>query len=151
MALTDRRELEFDAEALLLAVSVSSRAAQAFGLPALLPTGVRLYPHEGQVDFLYGAAPAGQAVRLAAEPLGAILVSYCIRARIPMPRNADKGIRIEADAVVLSFRTVFAKAPSPAGPDRTTGAPTPVKAWQWIEPEKIKVAVAPTTPLVAPP
>jgi hypothetical protein len=144
MALTDRRELEFDAEALLLAVSVSSRAAQAFGLPAQMPTGVRLYPHEGRVDFLYGTAPAGQAVRLAAEPLGAVLVSYCIRARIPMPRNADKGIRIEADAVILSFRTVFARAPTPAGPDKTSGAPTPVKAWQWIEPEKVKVAVAPT-------
>jgi hypothetical protein len=88
MAFTDRRELEFDAEALLLAVSVSSRAAQAFGLPAQLPTGVRLYPHEGQVDFLYGA---GQAVRMAAEPLGAVLVSYCIRARIPMATQRRQG------------------------------------------------------------
>jgi hypothetical protein len=79
-----------------------------------------------------------------------VLVSYCIRARIPMPRSADKGIRIEADAVILTFRTVFAKAPTPAGPDKTSRAPTPVKAWQWIEPEKVQVAVAPPTPPVTP-
>jgi hypothetical protein len=35
-----------------------------------------------------------------------MLVSYCIRARIPDARLADKDIRIEAGSVVLAFGTL---------------------------------------------
>jgi hypothetical protein len=85
MAVTDRREIEFDAEALLFIIATSLRSAQSFGLPALCPTGARFYPRDGCIDVLYGAGQAQRAVRLAAEPVGALLVSYCIRARLPMP------------------------------------------------------------------
>jgi hypothetical protein len=137
MPLTDRREIEFDADAIVQAISVSLRSAQAFGLPALPPTGVRCHPREGQIDVLYGTKEAPQAVRITAEALGALLVSYCIRARIPMPRQADKAIRVEADSVVLAFRTTCTRGPAPEVADGTPRAPEPVKAWAWIEPEKV--------------
>jgi hypothetical protein len=135
--LTERREVEFDAQALVGAVGASLRAAQAFGLPGLAPTNVRFFPREGQVEFLYGERHPQRAVRMTAEQLGAVLVSYCIRVKIPMPRRAEKGIRIEADVVILAFRTVWNKAPAPEGPDNTPGAPAPVTAYRWIEPEKV--------------
>jgi hypothetical protein len=37
-----------------------------------------------------------------------MLVSYCIRARIPIARLADKDVRIEAGSVVLAFSTRLA-------------------------------------------
>jgi N-acetylmuramic acid 6-phosphate (MurNAc-6-P) etherase len=40
--------------------------------------------------------------------VGAMLVSYCIRARIPIARLADKDVRIEAGSVVLAFSTRLA-------------------------------------------
>jgi hypothetical protein len=137
IALTDRRELEFDAEALVAVIGISLRAAQTFGLPGIPPTGVRFSPPDGRLDVLYGTGETQKAVPIAAEPLGALLVSYCIRVRIPMPKKADKGVRIEANAVILAFRTIYAKVPAPEGQDNTTGAPSSVKAWTWIEPKKV--------------
>jgi hypothetical protein len=46
------------------------------------------------------------------ERLGALLMSYCIRARIPVARLADKDIRIEASAVILIFTTRLAEPPA---------------------------------------
>lgn len=138
IALSDRRELEFDADALVAVISTSSRAAQAFGLPGLQPTGVRFFPSDGRIDVMYGTGQTQKSVPLGAEPLGALLVSYCIRVRIPMPRNADKGIRIEADAAILAFRTTYAKAPAPEGQDNTTGTPAAVRAWTWVEPKAVE-------------
>jgi hypothetical protein len=54
-----------------------------------------------------GLAPAA----LSAERLGALLVSYCIRARIPLPHLPDKAIRIGAGSVVLEFVTHYADVP----------------------------------------
>jgi hypothetical protein len=105
---------------------------------------VRFHPHEGQIDVLYGADHAQQGVRLAAEPLGALLVSYCIRARIPMPRRADKGIRINAKSVILAFRSRYDEAPPPETADAATAAAKSVKAWTWITPEKVHAGGSPS-------
>src|ERR1700733_4793228 len=84
--LVDRREIEFDTQTLLAAVATSQRAAESFGLPGFPPSGARFDPKQGAVDFLYGSAQGQRAVRLKAEMVGALLVAYCIRARIPMPK-----------------------------------------------------------------
>jgi hypothetical protein len=52
-------------------------------------------------------------------------------------RHDPEGIRVEADAVILAFRLVWAKAPIPTGPDNTTSTPAPVTSWGWIEPGKV--------------
>ncbi len=137
MAVAERREIEFSAEALCLAIGMSLRAAQRFGLPALRPTGVQFCPREGQIDVVYGIGQAQRAVPLAAEPLGALLVSYCLRARIPMPRRAEKGIRIGATAVILAFKTIFVAVPAPEAPDNTMCMPTSVQSLKWIEPQQV--------------
>jgi hypothetical protein len=82
---------------------------QAIGLPALRPTGVRFDPKERPIDFVY---ETHAAVSVSAEHLGALLVSYCVRARLPMARGADKDLRIEAAAVVLAFSTHYADPPA---------------------------------------
>jgi hypothetical protein len=48
------------------------------------------------------------AVSVASDRLGALLVTHCVRARIPISRQADKDIRIEAASVLLTFATHFA-------------------------------------------
>jgi hypothetical protein len=47
-----------------------------------------------------------------AEHLGALLVSYCVKVRIPLPRLPDKNIRVELFEVVLAFNRIYAKAPA---------------------------------------
>jgi hypothetical protein len=76
----------------------------------LKPTGVDFSPQSRQVILLYGAGLP--AVAVAAERLGALLVSYCIKARIPLPRLSDKNIRVEPFKVVLAFNRAYAKAPA---------------------------------------
>jgi hypothetical protein len=107
IAITDRREIEFDGEALVVAIAVCTHAAETSMQHALRPTGVRFYHQEGEIDVLYGTNPA---TRLTAERLGALLISYCVRTRIPIPRRADKGVRIEAGAAILTFTLHYAKA-----------------------------------------
>jgi hypothetical protein len=109
MGIIDRREIEFDARALIGVVVGSLQRAQAVGLPVLRPTGVRFDPQERHIDFVYETHPV---VSVLAERLGALLVSYCVRARLPMARGADKDLRVEAAAVVLAFSTHYTDPPA---------------------------------------
>lgn len=136
MAIADRREIDFDTNAVKLAVEWSPQAAQAFGLPPLVPTGVRSNPANGYVEVIYGTLTATRVFALRAEALGALLISYCNRAGMPIPRYADKGIRLERGHVVLVLTLRLDEAPRPdtaEGP--ITRAPEAVQAWSWIAPE----------------
>jgi hypothetical protein len=139
MKIIDSREIEFDAESVVKAISVSSKAAQAFGLPGMLPTGIRFHAGPGKVDVVYGTSQAPQAVSLPVEALGALLVSYCVRARIPMPRVSNKGVRIEQNSVILAFKTVYDKLPAPEMIEQVSRPAGAVAALKWLKPE-----VAPT-------
>ena len=112
MAITDRREIEFDLQTVRLVLEWSPRAAQAFGLPPLTPTAVHGNPAEGVIEVTYGELTSTRVFMLRAEALGAILISYCNRVGMPMPRKADKSVRIERDHVVvlLSYRQDAATA-----------------------------------------
>ena len=135
MAVTDRREIDFDAEAVRRAVEWSPGAAQAFGLPPLLPTGVRCDPAAGCIEVVYGTLTSTRVFALRAEALGALLVSYCNRAGKPVPRFADKGIRLEREHVVLVFTLRVDDLPKPAAPEgQINRAPEAVQAGSWIEP-----------------
>jgi hypothetical protein len=137
MPVIDRREIEFDAEALLAAVVTSQRAAESFGLPGFPPTGVRFHPKAGKVDFLYGSSQASRAVNLKAEMVGALLVAYCIRARIPMPRKAEKGVHVQAHSVTLSFKTEYSQLPIATAETRQMAPAAAVKSYGWHEPERV--------------
>jgi hypothetical protein len=97
----------FDGKALIQVISGSPHRAQAIGLPALRPVSVGFDPQAQQIHLGY---ETHSAVFLSAAHIGALLVSYCVRARIPMIRRADKDIRIEAGSVVIVFTTHFADA-----------------------------------------
>jgi hypothetical protein len=137
VAIIDRREIEFDLLAVKLALEWSPRAAQAFGLPPLTPSGVRFNAADGNIEVIYGTLTSVQVFALRAEALGAILISYCNRAGMPMPRAADKAVRIEREHVVVVFTLRLDGAPKPEAPEGTIArAPEAVRAWSWIEPER---------------
>jgi len=134
VAITDRREIEFDLQTVRLVLEWSPRAAQAFGLPPLTPTAVHGNPAEGVIEVTYGELTSTRVFMLRAEALGAILISYCNRVGMPMPRKADKSVRIERDHVVvlLSYRQDAATAPELPEPG-VGRIPEAVRAWSWIE------------------
>jgi hypothetical protein len=135
VAIIDRREIEFDQQAVTRALEWSPRAAQAFGLPPLTPNGVRCNPVDGCIEVIYGELTSTRVFALRAEALGAILISYCNRTGMPMPRLADKAVRIERAHVVVVFTLRLDGAPQPEGPEGAIGrAPEAVRAWSWIEP-----------------
>ena len=137
MMMVDRRELEFSATGIVKIICFSLKAAQGFGLPGLPPSGVRFHPINGRIEVMYGSSQSVQAVSLGAEALGALLVSYCIRAHIPMPRTADKGIRVEKSSVILAFRRTFKDLTAPQTSEAVSRPTEPVAAWSWLSPEKV--------------
>ncbi len=136
MPVTDKREIMFNADALVYCLGVSPRAAEGFGLPAMPPTTVRFLPDQNMVDVIYGNKDAMGEARIAANSLGALLISYCIRSKIPIPRVAEKRVRVEADGIVLELITVFDRAPAPETVDTSSRTVQAVKTWKWVEPEK---------------
>jgi hypothetical protein len=134
MALGERREIDFDMHAVRSVLEWSPRAAQAFGLPPLTPSAVRGNPAENAIEVIYGDLPAQRVFMLRVEALGAILISYCNRARIPMPRQAEKRLRVERDrvTVVLTRKTELT---APGLPETAIGrAPEAVRAFSWVAP-----------------
>jgi len=130
----DRREIEFDLDAVKLALEWSPRAAQAFALPPLVPHSVRCNPADGTLEVTYGQLTTTRIFLLRAEALGAILISYCNRAGMPVPRNAEKGVRVERTHVVVVLTLRMPEPPSPAAPEGTIArAPEAVQAWAWME------------------
>jgi hypothetical protein len=132
MAIAERREIDFDMQVVRSVLEWSPRAAQAFGLPPLTPSAVRGNPAENAVEVMYGDLPSQRVFMLRLEALGAILISYCNRARIPMPRLAEKRLRLERDqvTVVLTRQTA---ATAPAMPETTIGRiPEAVRAFSWM-------------------
>jgi hypothetical protein len=112
----------------------SPRAAQAFGLPPLTPTSVRGNPADNVVEVAYGDQTSPRVFMLRAEALGAILILYCNRARIPVPRLAEKRLRIERDQVTMVL-TRQTRLTSPALPEAMNGrAPEAVRAFSWVAP-----------------
>jgi hypothetical protein len=134
MAIIDRREIEFDREALRFVLEHSPKAAHAFGLPSRRPDRVRCKPHESLIEVSYGKLTETRVFMLRAEALGAILISYCNRIGMPMPRAADKAVRIEREHVVMVFILRMPHAPQPDCPEGPINRlPDPVRAFSWVE------------------
>jgi hypothetical protein len=137
VAITDRREIEFDLQAIRLVLEWSPRSAQSFGLPPLIPHSVHCSAAEGTVEVSYGELTSTRVFVLRAEALGAILISYCNRAGMPMPRNADKAVRIDRDRATIVFTLHMPAAPEPEQPEGIIArVPEAVRAWAWIEAER---------------
>ncbi len=123
MPISDRRELAFDAAAIAAIVASSQHAAQSLGLPRGPPRSVRFAPLSGQVALFYGAN--AEAVPIASGALGALLVAYCLRSRIRIPRLLDRSVRVDQEAAVLIFSTDYPIAPATA-PEQATALSRPL-------------------------
>jgi hypothetical protein len=98
--LTDRRRIEFDADALVAAVAASPRAAESLGRPRPAPYGACFYPEEREIEFLYGTVQTPHPFRLKTEAVGTFLVSYCVR--VPAPVLACAAIMAIAEPLGAS-------------------------------------------------
>ena len=126
----DAREIHFEADDLLAVLAASPKAAQGLGLPSPAPRAVVCAPDGGAVRFVWPSG-ATRSAALDAGRLGALLVGFCLRARIPMPRRSDKTLRVEADMVVLSFRTRLRPDPLTLLPEGRGGDATPIAERSW--------------------
>jgi hypothetical protein len=112
----DQREIAFDAAAMVAVIACSTQAAQTVGLPGGLPRGARFDAKAGTVVLLYGVGERG--VPVGSGALGALLISYCLRSGIKIPRHLERHIRVDQDALVLMFRANYPVPPANIAPEQ---------------------------------
>ena len=105
----ERRELRFSA-ALRGVIGGLLDVVAPFGLPPVLPVRITPVPAENHVDVFYGEGETAQPLSLRTNALGALLIAYGMRARIPMRRVARKEVRIGAGYVALVFHVEYSQA-----------------------------------------
>jgi hypothetical protein len=129
VSITDRREVAFDAEAMTVVIKHSQRMARAIGLPNGNPTDIRFDPQRSEAVVSYGNGDAPSAVHVAR--LSALLISYCLRAGIKVPRNLGRSMRVDQDGVVLLFGTTYPIRPVTLAPEQGNAANVPRTALDW--------------------
>jgi hypothetical protein len=108
----ERRELRFSAGALRHMIGWLLQTQPSHGLPSGPPVAVTLLPEENRIEVVYGEAPNARPIPLKADSLGALLIAYCIRARIPLRRVARKEVRVGSLYVALVFYVEHRQAPT---------------------------------------
>jgi hypothetical protein len=134
MLVIDRREIEFDAAALTYYLTILPAETEKLGLSRTPPSEFRFDPEDSVVEAVYREGGQVRTVVIPSETLGAILVNFCLRMRIPLPRVANKFIRVRAASVVLSFKTWFEEAPVFVEAKEAMRAVDAAKSWKWVEP-----------------
>ena len=129
-AILERRELRFSAAALQAMIGWSLGAASSHGLLPTPPNGVTLVPEHGRIDVVYGAGAKVRSIPLTLQALGSLLIAYCIRSLIPMPRIARKEVRIGARYVALVFHVEHPQAPVPEVIEMAVVRNGPVRQWR---------------------
>jgi hypothetical protein len=109
MPIIDERRVTFDLDALKEVVKFSPFAALSIGLPDNLPSDIDLNGSAGTVNFDF----AGTLVTLASDRLGSLLISYCIRCGIKVPRQGKRSVIIEGTAITLVFHEDYLTTPVP--------------------------------------
>jgi hypothetical protein len=122
----ERRELRFSASALQRVIGWLLDTATSHGLPSSPPVGVTLLPTENRIDVFYGQDEAARPIPLQVEALGALLIAYCIRARIPLRRVARKEVRFGPNYVALVFHVEHTQSPAPKIAEKSTAGRSPV-------------------------
>lgn len=123
MPISDRREIAFDAEAMVQIVVCSEQTVRTLGLPGDRPSGARFDPRAREVILLYNVNERPTPLRSGA--LSALLISYCLRAGIKIPRQLERAIRVDRDAVVLIFSTSYQVSPSSLAREQVPSAKLP--------------------------
>ena len=129
MDITDNREITFHTDALLRAIR-----AHPTTRPDTLPQDLEFLPSSNSIKVVYGSGAAAYNETLRAEQIAAILISHCMRIRVPVPRHAGKAVQV-CDAHV---RMIFATSidPVPLDPRSATRAPTNQSFRSWFPEEQ---------------
>jgi hypothetical protein len=131
MPVSDQREIRFDAAATVAIMMCSQRMAEAIGLPRRLPNGARFDPSASEVVLLYDDNK--ETVAIPTASLAALLIGYCMRAGIRVPRHLKRSVRVDRDAVVLVFSTTYPTPPLNLLPERAEDANLS-RSWSWLQP-----------------
>jgi hypothetical protein len=129
-AILERRELRFSPAALQAMIGWSLGAASSHRLLPTPPDGVTLVPEQNRIDIVYGVGAKARLIPLTVEALGTLLIAYCIRSLIPMPRIARKEVRIGARYVALVFHVEHPQAPVPEVIEMAVVRNGPVRQWR---------------------
>ena len=98
MPLSEKRELSFGPLAICTAFGSAAALARSMGLPPGAPIAIHFTADGSGIVLSWGE---GTEVSLPSDKLAAFLVAFCIRTRIPMPRGAEKTLRLEGGMAVL--------------------------------------------------
>ena len=109
IGIIDKREISFDSRSLISVVKASLGRTAVIDLPATEPRGVFFDATNQRVVFSY--SNEAHDVGVAGERLGVLLVSYCIRARIPLPRYSEKIARVEESRIIIICNTHYHDPP----------------------------------------
>ena len=115
----DRRQIEFSSEDLRDALALAPAAGRALGLPDGRAVEVLFDPALQTVVFVFGAATASNHVVLSAGAAGALLMSYLVRSNIPLPRGAEKSVKISATSITIVCETELGRPPKARQPEAT--------------------------------
>lgn len=126
--LRETREVAFGALALRRVLGWAPEAVRGpLGLPPGVPSAAIFHPEEARVALRYGGEGGGAAeVSLRAEPLGALLLAYCVRVRLlPVVRGAQRSLRVLPDAAALTVSRDLDDLPDPEAVPRAPPVAAP--------------------------
>lgn len=103
MAVLEQRVIEFDSAAVMQAFTTVRRVSEALGLHADRIVRIEFQPDRASVNAIDNDGRS--AAELRAESLAALLVAYCSRIKVPLPRAAQKNVEITSHSVILRVTT----------------------------------------------
>jgi hypothetical protein len=137
LTIVDRRKIVFDAATIMAVLACSEQMVEAIGLPAGLPKSVHFDPATSGIVLLYSSS--GVSVPLETGQLGALLIAYCMRAGIKVPRHGSRSIRVEKHAAVLVFSAVHEVPSAKLARERTEELPRSI-SWMGRPPAFLPVS-----------
>ena len=109
MPIRDERRIRFDLVALKDVINWSQFGALSIGLPTHLPSDIVLDASVATATFDF----VGTQVTVTSDKLGALLISYCIRCGIRVPRRGKRTVTIADKAITLVFHEDYLTTPPP--------------------------------------
>ncbi len=110
-ALIDRRMVAFRSATLLAAMNSVGNSLRLQQCTSGAHT-VIMQPVSNSVQFQGESESGIRLWELSGPQLAALLIRYCIAARIPLPTRANKTVTVTPDGVVIDFIMTFAKPPN---------------------------------------
>jgi hypothetical protein len=104
MPIVDQRRIAFDVGALRDILDYLPQAARNVGLPGNDPTAIVIDGSTKAFRFAFG----DHVVTLGTEKLAALLIAYCIRAGISIPRQMQRSVNFSQETIMLvSLRNIW--------------------------------------------